>query len=236
LRVAEGWPRAVIFDLDGTLIDSVGDIADALNPALEGAGLRRFSDDEVRLMVGGGAGVLIQRALAAQAIEPDATLSDWLYSKLLERYRLASVARTTIYPGALELLSDLVERGIKLGICTNKPAGITEDVLRKLELYERFRAVVGATDGMPKKPDPAMVHATLMALGVSAHDAVVIGDSIADVGAARAAGIPIVLVSSGYSRTPVCDLGADAVIAALADAPAAFAKLASSRPAENEIL
>ena len=227
--MAEGWPRAVIFDLDGTLIDSVGDITDALNSALTAARLRRFSDDEVRGLVGGGARVLIQRALAAQAIEPNCPLGDRLYSNLLESYRLASVARTTIYPGARQLLSDLAERGVRLGICTNKPAEITEDVLRKLELYECFQAVVGATEGLPKKPAPAMLQATLTALKVSVPEAVAIGDSIADVGAARAVGIPIVLVRSGYSAMPVEELGADAVIAALTDAPAALAKLRPGR-------
>jgi phosphoglycolate phosphatase len=223
--VAERWPRAVIFDLDGTLIDSAGDIADALNLALEDAGLRRFSDDEVRIMVGGGARVLVRRALAAQAIEPNAELSDRLYSKLLETYRLASVARTKIYPGGRELLSGLAGQGIRLGVCTNKPAAITHDVLRKLELYDRFNAVVGGFNELPPKPDPAMMYATLRALKASAQEAVVIGDSVADVGAARAAGVPVILVSFGYRNRPASELGADLVIDSLTDAPAALAKM-----------
>ena len=225
--MAEQWPRAVIFDLDGTLIDSAGDIADAINLALVDAGLRPFSDDEVRFMVGGGARVLVQRALAAQSTEPKPGLRDRVYSKFLETYRLASVARTTIYPGGLELLSGLAGRGTRLGVCTNKPAAITNDVLRKLELYDRFHAVVGATDGLPPKPDPAMIYSTLGALEASAQEAVVIGDSVADVGSARAAGVPVILVNFGYSRRPASDLGADLVIDSLAGVQAAFADLSS---------
>jgi len=223
--VAEYWPRAVIFDLDGTLIDSAGDIADALNLAMEEAGLRRFSDEEVRFMVGGGARVLVQRALAAQETEPSPGLSERLYSRFLETYLQASVARTTIYPGGLELLGGLAEHGTRLGVCTNKPAAITNDVLRKLEVYDRFHAVVGASDGLPKKPDPAMIYATLTALKASPQEAVVIGDSVADVGAARAAGVPVILVSFGYSNRPASELGADRVIASLADAQAALAEM-----------
>jgi phosphoglycolate phosphatase len=223
--VAEHWPRAVIFDLDGTLIDSAGDIADALNLAMDEVGLRRFSDEEVRFMVGGGARVLVQRALAAQATEPEPGLSERLYSRFLATYLRASVARTTIYPGGLELLGGLAEQGTRLGVCTNKPAAITNDVLRKLELYDRFHAVVGATEGLPQKPDPAMIDVTLTALKASAQEAVVIGDSVADVGAARAAGVPVILVSFGYSKRPASELGADLVIASLADAQAAFAKI-----------
>jgi phosphoglycolate phosphatase len=223
--VSEHWPRAVIFDLDGTLIDSAGDIADALNLAMQEVGLRRLSDEEVRFMVGGGPRVLVQRALAAQATEPKAGLSDRLYSRFLETYRLASVARTTIYPGALGLLSGLAGRGTRLGVCTNKPAAITNEVLRKLGLYDRFHAVIGASDGLPKKPDPAMIDVTLTALKASAQEAVVIGDSVADVGAARAADVPVILVNFGYSNRPASELGADLVIDSLTDAPAALAKM-----------
>src|SRR5690606_36596363 len=101
-------------------------------------------------------------------------------------YRTASVARTVVYRHGRELLAGLSGAGIKLAICTNKPAGIAEDVLAKLGLRTSFQAVVGGTDALPKKPHPAMLAAVLSKLGVAPERAVMIGDSSADVGAARA--------------------------------------------------
>ena len=223
--MAERWPGAVVFDLDGTLIDSAGDIADALNTALRQSGLEPFSDAEVRLMVGGGARVLVERVLNVRELSGDAALAQRLYANFMEVYQTASVARTTVYDNGRELLGELRRQGIKLAICTNKPAGITEDVLAKLDLRGSFEVVVGGTDSRPKKPHPAMLLAALSALGVDPDHAVMIGDSAADVGAARAANVPVVVVSHGYSPTPANELGADLVIGSLADVPAALRQL-----------
>ena len=223
--MAERWPGAVVFDLDGTLIDSAGDIADALNTALRQSGLEPFSDAEVRLMVGGGARVLVERVLNVRELSGDAALAQRLYANFMEVYQTASVARTTVYDNGRELLGELRRQGIKLAICTNKPAGITEDVLAKLDLRGSFEVVVGGTDSRPKKPHPAMLLAALSALGVDPDYAVMIGDSAADVGAARAANVPVVVVSHGYSPTPANELGADLVIGSLADVPAALRQL-----------
>ena len=211
------WPEAVVFDLDGTLIDSVGDIADALNVAMQLSGMAMFSDAEVGAMIGGGARVLVGRVLAARGITEDATLAERLHRDFIAVYQSASVARTTVFDHARELIDEFGAKGIKLAICTNKPASITEDVLAKLDLRRQFQAVVGATDALPKKPDPAMLVAALDMVGVAADRAVMVGDSIADLGAARAAGVPVVLLSHGYTRVPVHELGADAVIDTLAD-------------------
>lgn len=223
--MTERWPAAVVFDLDGTLIDSAGDIADALNEALRRSRLEPFTDAEVRLMVGGGAAMLIERALKTRELSDDAALAQRLYAAFIEIYRTASVARTTVYEHGGALLAELRRLGVKLAICTNKPAGITEDVLTKLGLRTSFAAVIGATEALPKKPDPAMLHAALSALGVAAERAVMIGDSSADVGAARAAGLPVIAVSFGYSRTPTCELGADLVIDTLAEVAGAIREL-----------
>lgn len=215
--MAELWPRAVVFDLDGTLIDSAGDIADALNVALDRARLATFSEAEVRLMVGGGARVLIERALAARDAATDTALAQSLHADFMEVYGAGSVARTNVYNHGRELLAELGRLGIRRAICTNKPQQITEAVLAKLELQTSFEAVIGASEELPRKPHPAMLRAALAPLDVAPEQAVMIGDSSADVGAARAAGIPVIAVSFGYTRIPVRELGADVVIDSLAD-------------------
>lgn len=223
--MAERWPDAVILDLDGTLIDSAGDIADALNAAVEQTGLAPFSEAQVRLMVGGGTRVLIERALDARAATSDRTLVERLHARFMEVYQTASIARTLVHRHGRELLAGLSGAGVRLAVCTNKPAGITEDVLAKLGLRTSFQAVVGGTDALPKKPHPAMLAAVLSTLGVPREGAVMIGDSGADVGAARAAGLPVIVVSFGYSRIPADELGADLVIDSLADAAGAIRDL-----------
>ena len=224
--MTERWPEAVVFDLDGTLIDSAGDIADALNAGLRQMQLAPFSEAEVRLMVGGGARVLVERALTARELAGDTALAQRLYAAFIEVDRTASVARTTVYEFGRELLIDLRRLGVKLAICTNKPAGITEDVLAKLRLRMSFEAVIGGTEALPKKPHPAMLLAALTSLGVDPKRAVMIGDSGADVGAARAGNVPVIIVSHGYSRAPAHELGADLVVNSLADVPDALRNLA----------
>src|SRR5690606_32048989 len=105
--VTECWPEAVVFDLDGTLIDSAGDIADALNAALRQSRVEPFPEDEVRLMVGGGTRVLIERALEARGLSSDTALAQQIYAAYMEIFRTASVARTTVHEHAVELLAEL---------------------------------------------------------------------------------------------------------------------------------
>lgn len=228
-HVTDRWPEAVVFDLDGTLIDSAGDITDALNLALRQTDLEPFSEAEVRLMVGGGSRVLIDRALKARGRGDDDSLAQRLHEVFFEIYLTASVARTKVYDHGRTMLDELRRSGIKLAICTNKPASITESVLSKLGLRNCFDAVVGGTDELPKKPDPAMLLAALSELGVAADRAVMIGDSSADVGAARAAGLPVIAVSFGYSRIPAHELGADLVVDSLAEIADAIQALKKRR-------
>ena len=220
-----GWPRAVVFDLDGTLVDSAGDIALALNAGLAEEKLSPHPVEAVKRMIGGGIRLLVERALEAGNHAPEPARCEAIVARVLTHYRRVPVRETVIYPGGRALIAALRAQGTKLGICTNKPEDITHLVLGGLGLTESFEAVVGGRDSLPKKPEPAMMRVVLDGLEVTAGEAVMIGDSHADVGAARSVGMPVVLVSYGYTTRPARELGADLVVDGLAEVWAALGKL-----------
>jgi len=204
--------RAVIFDLDGTLIDSAPDIAAALNTALEGAGHVPLPLDRVKGFVGGGARLLIERGLTACGETPDGARIGAVYEQFLAAYAADPVRHTALYPGALSTLQTLASQGVQLGVCTNKPAALTTAILDKLALAPFFGSVSAADGSLPLKPAPEMLRKTLQDLAVTAAEAVMVGDSAADAGAAQAAGMRSVLLTHGYSHGPLANLGADAVL------------------------
>jgi len=210
-------PRAVVFDLDGTLVDSAPDIRAALNAALATDGLAPFDIDRVKAMVGGGSRRLIERALAAQGQPADAGRIDRLVDTFERVYADNPCRETRIFDGALQLIGTLKAHGVRLGLCTNKPGEVTLRLLDALDLSRHFGAVITGSDGFAKKPDAAMLEATFARLGHGAEDGVMIGDSAADVGCARAAGCPVVLVSFGYTQEPAHALGADLVVDSFSD-------------------
>ncbi len=222
------WPKAIVFDLDGTLVDSVADLAAALNAVLERKGLRAHTLDEVRRMIGGGVQVLLQRAHRAQGhtLADDAAAP--LAKTFLAYYRPRATQTTALYPGAAELIEELARGGAKLAICTNKPTDISVAILETLGIAHHFAAIVGAEEGRPRKPDPAALRLALERLSTAPQESVMIGDSGADVGCARALGMPVIVVAYGYTQTPPEELGADALIAHLGEARAAIARLAAA--------
>jgi phosphoglycolate phosphatase len=226
------WPEAVVFDLDGTLIDSAADIAAALNGALARRRLPPFPLAKVKEMIGGGVPKLVERALLAHGVSRIGLMP--LAIDFLRLYREDLVSRTTIFDGGLSLLEKLKHEGRKLGICTNKQHDLTIEALSRLNLAPFFSAVIGERIGRPRKPDPAPWLVLLVALGVAPGRATIVWDSAADVGCARAAGVPCVLVGHGYSKVPARDLGADIVIERLADLPSAIERLAESRVISEE--
>jgi phosphoglycolate phosphatase len=219
------WPRAVVFDLDGTLIDSAGDIADVLNDCLAEDGISALDEPSVVTMIGGGAKVLVERALGRLGRGNDTALFDRVSSKFASRYAALGAGRSVPFPGAVEVLEHLSSKGIELAICTNKPEQITQRVLEQLDLQRWFRAVIGETPRLRRKPAPDMLLAALSGLSVGPGDAVMVGDSAADIGTARAAGVRSIAVTFGYTTTPDRDLGADAVIDRLREVPAALDRL-----------
>lgn len=220
--------KAVVFDLDGTLIDSAEDLCAALNRMLAEQGLRPLALAEMVPMIGDGAAKLVERALAAAGgggsggglVPPELT------RRFLAHYEPHAAERTRPIPGAAEALAALAAEGFALAICTNKPEQATRSILAALDLERYFAAVIGG-DSVPgrPKPDPAMVLAAIDRLGVAPHEAVMVGDAPNDVLAARAAGLPVLLRRGGYTSVPAEELGADAVFEDFADLAAAIEAL-----------
>jgi phosphoglycolate phosphatase len=225
--------KAVVSDLDGTLIDSAEDLRVALNRLLAEEGLRPLALAEVVPMIGDGAAKLVERALAAAGGgSSTGALPDHLTRRFLAHYEPHAAERTRAIPGAAEALMALAAQGLALAICTNKPEQATRRVLAALDLERHFAAVVGGDSvrGRPK-PDPAMVLAVVDRLGVAPREAVMVGDAPNDVLAARAAGLPVLLRKGGYSPVPAEDLGADGVFEDFAELAAAVAALPQAAPA-----
>jgi phosphoglycolate phosphatase len=222
--------RAAIFDLDGTLADSAPDIAAALNAMLREAGLAPFPPPDVVAMVGAGARKLIMRAITTRTgTAPEPAVLDHLQAHFIAFYDANPCVETRLYPGVLAALDSLTAQGWQLGICTNKPEHLAIAVLRKLGVAERFASIAGGREGVPLKPDGAMLQRVLRELGVAPGLAVMIGDSAADLGAGRACGLPVVLFSHGYNDGPVAALGADAVLDDFCALPAGLEQLIGAR-------
>ena len=221
------WPQAVIFDLDGTLVDSAPDIAAALNEVLGRRGMAPFPLEKVKQMVGGGIPALIRRALEAHGVEPHDI--EPLVKDMIGVYAGRATALTTLYEGAEDQLIRLGEAGVKLAVCTNKLQDITDIILRDLGVAKYFASIIGARTGRPRKPEPGALQVVLDELGLEAGQAVMIGDSGADAGAAKAVGMKLVLVSFGYCPDRLEDLEPDAIIDGFSELPGALERIGGSR-------
>ncbi len=214
------WPQAVIFDLDGTLMDSAPDIAIGLNRTFAENDFATFTLEEVRLMIGGGALKLIERALEAQSVELEETQVQNLLARFVEIYAASAAVETTLYPNVSEVLTLVKNQGRIVGLCTNKPEEITHIVLDAFQIADKFDGIIGGRAEFKRKPDPGSLRHLLNELGVQPSEALLIGDSGADVGAARALEIPVYIMSYGYSKIPAGELGADGVLDDLMDVAA----------------
>lgn len=187
-------PWTALFDLDGTLVDSVPDLAAALNRLMAAKGEPPFARAEVAAMVGDGAAALVAKAFSARAMPADATA----LPAFLADYGAHAVVETHAYPGIPEALTALCEAGWRMAVCTNKPEIAARTVLDGLGL-SRFFAAVGGGDSFPvRKPDPAHLFATLAAADGDPTRVLMVGDHYNDVTAANAAGIPCVFAAWGY--------------------------------------
>jgi phosphoglycolate phosphatase len=202
--------RAVLFDLDGTLVDSAEDLREALNEVLAREGLRAIEAPEVPPMVGDGALKLVERGLARAGGDPARARE--LLPRFLSAYEPRAACKTRPYPGVVETLRALRARGPRLGVVTNKPEVASRAILDALGLAPFLEVVIGGDTLTQRKPSPEPVIAALRELGVEPRSAVMVGDNRHDVEAARAAGVKTVLVSYGYAHGAPHALGADRVI------------------------
>lgn len=205
-------PTGIIFDLDGTLVDSAPDLTGALNHVLRGANRPEMKTSQVRHLVGDGAMALIIKGFSETGILPDQAALDDILQDFLDYYRENITARTTIYPGALKVIEKLTERGIPLGLCTNKSIKLTGKLMAEIGLSEYFTAIVGGDSFDYRKPDPRHLTSTLEMMQCSPKHVLMVGDSANDVIAAKAAGIPVICLSFGYSKIPVTNLNPDAIL------------------------
>jgi phosphoglycolate phosphatase len=214
---------ALLFDLDGTLVDSVPDLANALNEVLRERGYPPLSRAEVAPMVGDGVPPLVARAFAARG--GSAAEAALALPRYIELYEASATNLTRPYPGVRETLVLLRAHGYRTAVCTNKLQRASETVLAGLDLAGLFDAVAGGDRYPVRKPDKGHLLGLIAELGGSAARTVMIGDSENDAAVAHAAAVPLVIMRYGYARVDPATLGAAVVLDHFAELPAALAGL-----------
>jgi len=213
----------LLFDLDGTLVDTLPDLTNAVNEALREHGYEALQPQQVRPMIGDGMAMLLTRAFTARggnAVEAEAT-----YKRFIEIYEGVATANSISYPGVSETLARLREAGYRTAVCTNKPQRATEEVLRGVGLSGLFDGFAGGDRYPYRKPDPRHLLNLIDELGGDPKRAAMIGDSENDAASARAARLPLILMSYGYARIDPGELGADIVLDRFDELPAAVESL-----------
>jgi len=216
----------VVFDLDGTLVDTAPDLIETLNVVFTRDGLPPLDYAAARDMIGGGARRMIESALKLQGRGLTEGVVDRLFADFIVYYGAHIADRSQPFPGLDAALDRLASRGCQFAVCTNKLESLSRLLLEALGLSRRFAAICGQDTFGMQKPDPEILRRTIRAAGGALQRAVMVGDSGTDIATARAAGVPIVAVDFGYSETPVRELGPDRVIShfdQLADAVFALA-------------
>jgi len=218
-------PPTIVFDLDGTLIDTAPDLVDTLNIVLKREGFAPVAFDGARNMIGGGAKVMIANALAAQRRSMAPERLDQLFAAFIEHYAAHIADRSRPFPGLEAALDRLAGENSRFAVCTNKLEWLSVRLLQTLGIAGRFAAICGQDTFKVKKPDPEVLRRTIAAAGGRLERSVMIGDSATDIRTARAAGVPVIAVDFGYSDRPVADYSPDRIIGHFDALPAAVAEL-----------
>ena len=215
----------IVYDLDGTLADTAGDLMGALNAVLINEGLEPLPVENARSMLGAGGRALIARGFAASGRDLAPPKLDALFGDFLAHYNAHIVETTRLYPGVEAVLRAFERAGWRQAVCTNKMEGSARILMEKLGVASRFAFICGQDTFGVGKPDPKPLLGTIAAAGGASDRAIMVGDSVTDIKTARAAGLPVIAVDFGYTDVPVSDLGPDRVISHFDELAAACAAL-----------
>jgi len=204
--------RIVVFDLDGTLVDTAPDLINALNFILAREGLPPVPLHAARNMIGAGARKLLERGLELEGRNVSLAELDRLTDDFISHYAEHIADASRPFDGLEAALDDLENHGYRFAVCTNKLEWLSRRLLDRLNLSPRFAAICGADTFGVSKPDPAILRQTVARAGAELSSAIMVGDAGPDVGVARRAGVPVICVSFGYTEVPAADLKPDVVI------------------------
>lgn len=220
----------IVFDLDGTLVDTAPDLVRALNETMDLEGLPRARLETVRQLVGQGARALIERASALHGVTFSADRLDELTREFVAFYSADIARESAPFPGVTEAMDALAALGAKFAVCTNKRTALSLQLLETLGLAQRFSAIVGADAVAERKPHADHYRAAVTRAGGLVRRSLMVGDTMADVASARAAGAPSVVVSFGYCDIGAEKLGADALIDRFSELAPVSRRLLAARP------
>ena len=221
--------QTIVFDLDGTLIDTAPDLVDTLNVVFAREGLPPVPYETARNLIGGGARAMIARGIEAEGRVFAPAKLEQMFVDFIEHYSVHIADRSRPFPGLVDALDALASRGCRFAVCTNKLERLSVLLLEQLKLAGRFDVICGQDTFGMQKPDPEVLRRTVAAAGGHLQDAIMIGDSATDIRTARAAGIPVIAVDFGYSERPVAELGPDRIISRFAQLPAAITAIFSAQ-------
>jgi phosphoglycolate phosphatase len=218
----------IVFDLDGTLIDTAPDLVDTLNVIFAREGFAPLPYATARNLIAGGTKVMIARALEVKGRNLPPAKLEQMFADFIAYYSEHLADQSRPFPGLTDALDVLASRGCRFAVCTNKLERLSVLLLDKLKLRDRFTAVCGQDTFGIQKPDPEILRRTVAAADGTLQNVVMIGDSITDIRTARAAGVPIVAVDFGYSERPIAEFGPDRTISHFAELPASIAAISSA--------
>ena len=219
----------VVFDLDGTLVDTAPDLIGALNFVLDREGLPPVPLESARTMIGAGARALLERGLEVDGRHASVEDINRLTDDFIEYYAAHIADASRPFDGLESALDDLEGKGYRFAVCTNKLEWLSKRLLDRLGLSGRFAAICGADTFGISKPDPAILRQTVARAGGQLSGAIMVGDAGPDIGVARRAGIPVIGVEFGYTEVPIADLKPDRLIGHMSELPAAVETLMRHR-------
>lgn len=219
----------IVFDLDGTLIDTAPDLISTLNIILAREGMPPVEYDSARRMIGGGAKAMIERALAAEGRASSKAELDRLFAAFIDHYAAHIADHSRPFPELEATLEHLAGEGHRLAVCTNKLEWLSVRLLDMLQLTRHFVTICGQDTFGVQKPDPRMLRLTIERAGGEPTRAIMVGDSGTDIRTSRAATVPVIAVDFGYSEVPIALLRPDRTIGSYADLPAAIRDIEAGR-------